>query len=94
MLRYPGLGLLGPHFGVLFFLSFFSLPQLKITETTMLFYHPRSYKKNFKVFQYTLSELDFLKHTLPLLANIDHTWDMLNLIKMHTIRKLFERALF
>ena len=61
----------------------------------MLFYHPRSYKKIFKVFQYTLSELDFLEHTLvPLLANIDHTWDMLNFIKMHTIRKLFERALF
>ena len=48
----------------------------------MLFYHPRSYKKNFKVFQYTLSELDFTVHTyVPLLANIDHTWDMLNLIK-------------
>ena len=91
MLRYPGLGLLGHICWGTFFLSFFSLPQLKILQTTMLFYHPTEAIKN----SYTLSELDFLEHTyVPLLANIDHTWDMSNLIKMHTIRKLFERALF
>ena len=43
---------------------FFFLPQLKITESIMLFYHPRYYKKKFKVFQYTLGGFLFLMRSV------------------------------
>ena len=53
--------------GTFFYLFFLS--SIENHSAHFAFLSSRSYKKNFKAFQYTLSELDFSVHTLHTLAS-------------------------